>query len=324
MRLKAIGNICVLVVGLLAGAAHVIAQQDVKVFRIGILATGSAATAKRNIDPFRAGLRELGYIEGKNLRIEYRYADREVDRLSELATELVRAKADVILVTGNRAARAAGRATSRIPIVVGGAGDLVGSGLVASLAHPGGNITGFTRMATELGAKRIGVLKETVTPVRHLAVVWSTRQDEDELKEMDDAARQLGVKLQPVHLKDPKDFQRAYSGMVSEGVDALIILHSGFAFSHRTQLIELAAKHGFPSMCETARWANNGCLMSYGPDLSHLYRRAAIYVDKILQGSKPANLPVQRPAKFELTVNLKTAKQLSITIPPSSCIVPIR
>ncbi len=313
MRLRTIGLISIIVLGLLVRTLPAEAQQPGKVYRIGILTGGSGTS--RNIDSFREGLRELGYVEGKNLVIEIRAAKRKRDRLPGLTAELVRAKVDVILVVGTRPIAVAKQATSTIPIVVGGAGDLVRAGLVASLARPGGNLTGSTRMATELGGKRIELLKEAVSKVSRVGVIWSTRQDRDELKETETAARQLGVKILPVKVRDPNQIQSAYAAMVKERADALIILHSGFAYSHRRQLLELAANNRLPSMCEESRWTKAGCLISYGPDVPYLYRRAAVYVDKILKGAKPGDLPVEQPTKFELIINLKTAKKLGLTIP---------
>ncbi len=316
MRLRTIGLIGILVLGLLVGPLPAEAQQTGKVYRIGYLAVGSARTSQRYIGIFREALRELGYVEGKNIVIEYRSAEGKRDRLPKLAAGLVRTKVDVIVVTGNRATKAAKQATSTIPIVVGGAGDLVRAGLVASLAQPGGNITGSTRMATDLGGKRIEVLKEAVSKVSRVAVIWSTRQDRDELREMESVVRELGVKIQPVKVRDPNEFQSAYEAIAKERADALIILHSAFAYSHRRQLLMLATENHLPSMCEQARWTNAGCLMSYGPDMPYLYRRAATFVDKILKGANPADLPVEQPTKFDFVINLKTAKQLGITIPP--------
>lgn len=317
MKLKAVRLVSVLILGLVAGPLPAWAQKPGKVYRIGYLTGTSAAIAKRNYDSFREGLRELGYVEGKNIIIDYRHANGEPDRLPELAAELVRARVEVIVVGGTGAIKAVKRATSRIPIVAGGAGDLVGTGLVVSLARPGGNVTGSTRMATELGAKRIELLKQSVSKVSRVAVIWSTRQDHDELKEIEDAARQLSVKIQAVKVRDPNKFQSAKEAIAKERADALIILHSAFAYSHRRQLLLLAAEDRLPSICEQARWANAGCLISYGPDVPYLWRRAAIYVDKILKGAKPGDLPIEQPTKFELIVNLKTAKALAITIPPS-------
>ncbi len=187
---------------------------------------------------------------------------------------------------------------------------------MASLARPGGNLTGSTRMATELGGKRIEVLQEAVSKVSRVGVIWSTRQDREELRETESAARQLSVIILPVKVRETNEFQNAYAEMARERADALIILHSGFAYTHRRQLLELAEKNQLPSMCEQARWTKAGCLMSYGPDVSYLYRRAAIYVDKILKGAKPADLPVEQPTRFELIINLKTTKKLGLTIPP--------
>ncbi len=316
MRLRTVTLVVTFALGLLAGPLPVEAQQEGKVYRIGILTGGSVSTAKRNIDPFLEGLRELGYVEGKNLVIEYRQAERKRDRLPGLAAELVRTKVDVILVVGTRPIAVAKQATSTIPIVAGGAGDLVRAGLVASLAQPGGNITGSTRMATELGGKRIELLQEAVSKVSRVGVIWSTRQDREELREIETVARQLGVKILPVKVRDPNQIQSAYEAMAKERADALIILHSGFAYTHRRQLLELAANERLPSMCEESRWTKAGCLISYGPDVPYLYRRAAVYVDKILKGAKPGDLPIERPTKFELIINLKTAKQIGVTIPP--------
>ncbi len=319
MRLKPVMLVVTFALGLLAGPLPTEAQQAGKVYRIGFLrysCYGSLTTDALYI-AFRKGLRELGYVEGQNFVIEYRCADRKRDRLPGLAAELVRTKVDVILVSGTRAIKAVKKATSTIPIIAGAAGDLVGPGLVASLARPGGNLTGSTRLATELGGKRIEVLQEAVSKVSRVGVIWSTRQDREELKETETAARHLGVKILPVKVREPNQIQSAYAAMVKERADSLIILHSGFAYTHRRQLLELAEKNQFPSMCEQARWTKAGCLMSYGPDVLYLYRRAAIYVDKILKGAKPADLPIEQPTKFELVINLKTAKVLRLTIPPA-------
>jgi ABC-type uncharacterized transport system substrate-binding protein len=295
------------------------AQQATKVYRIGFLRGSSASAAKRQIDAFREGLRELGYVESKNFIFEARYAEGKVDRLPELASELVRLKVDVILVSGTEATAAAKQATSTIPIVVGSAGDLVGAGLVASLARPGGNITGSTRMSPELSRKRFEILKEAVPKISRVSVILSTTTllDKDELKEMESEASRLAVKLRPIDVRDRKEFQGAFAAMVRERADALVILQGAFANAYRTELTELAVNNRLPSMCETEAWTKDGCLISYGPDDAYPYRRAAIFVDKILKGAKPADLPVEQPMKFELVINLKTAKQIGLTIPPS-------
>jgi len=296
------------------------AQQQNKVPRIGILQGGSAGSSKNNLDAFREGLHDLGYIQERNIVLEYRYADGKFDRLPVLASELVRIKVDLILVGGTQTTTAAKQATSTIPIVVGGAGDLVAAGLVASLARPGGNVTGSTRMSKDLSGKRIEVLKETVPKAVRVAVLLSsatTLLDRDELKETESAANHLGVKVQSLDVSDPNEFQTAYKAMVKERADAVIILQGSFSSFHRRQLVELAAKNRLPSMCEESLFVYDGCLMSYGPDVPHLYRRAAIFIDKILKGAKPADLPVEQPMKFEFVINLKAAKQIGLTIPPN-------
>ena len=294
------------------------AQQERKLARIGILAFSSSelsAADERNIGPFREGLRELGYVEGKNIFIEYRGAGGKRDRLRELAVELVRTKVDLIVVPGNQAIAAAKEATSTIPIIVLGAGDLVGNGIVKSLARPGGNITGSTRMSTELGGKRIELMKESVSRLSRVGIIVATRQDQEELKEMDAPARQLKVKIHPVNVQGLNEFQDVFSSMVKERTEALMIVHSGFTFRNRAKILGLAIKHRLPSMCEESAWSDAGCLISYGPDVPYLARRGAYYVDKVLRGAKPADLPVEQPMKFEFVINLKTARQIGLTIP---------
>jgi putative ABC transport system substrate-binding protein len=306
--------IAVVVVGALAQA-----QQPAKgVHRIGALLSEVPSSFDARAEAFRQGLHELGYVEGKNILIEYRYAEGKLDRLPDLAAELVRLKVDAFLVGETAAATAARQATSTIPIVVGGAGDLVGAGLVASLAMPGGNITGSTTMAPDLSGKRLELLREAVPRVSRVAVLWDPSPGQsDEVRATETAARGLGVKVQPVEVRDPKDFQNAYAAMTKQQADAVIIIQSSFSLAYRRQPADLAAKQRLPSMCEQKEWTNDGCLMSYGPDLLYLWRRAAVYVDKILKGAKPADLPVEQPTKFELVINLKTAKQIGLTIPPN-------
>ena len=290
------------------------AQQEKKVVRIGLLAF-SSADESRNIGPFREELHKLGYVEGKNIVIDYPSAGGDRNRLRELADGLVRTKVDLIVVTGNQAIAAAKAATSTIPIIVLGAGDLVGTGIVSSLARPGGNVTGSTRMSTELGGKRIELLKESVTRLSRVSIIVATRQDHEELKEMDGPALQLGVKIQPTNVQGLSEFQDVFASMVKERSEALIIVHSGFTFANRGKLLGLASKHRLPSMCEESAWSDAGCLISYGPDVPHLARRGAYFVDKVLKGAKPADLPVEQPMKFEFVINLKTAKQIGLTIP---------
>jgi ABC-type uncharacterized transport system substrate-binding protein len=318
MRKAGVLSILVVVI-LLAVAVIAEAQQAGKVYRIGALRIGSVSSAP-TIEAFRQGLRDLGYIEGKNIIIEYRYAEGKLDRLPELAAELVRLKIDVILAAGTQTTTAAKQATSTIPIVAAGAGDLVGTGLVASLARPGSNVTGSTRMSTDLSGKRLELLKEVMPKASRVAVVWHPfpgSQDEKEVQETEIAARALKIRMQNVPVRVADELQRAYATMEKERADALIILGGAFTSVHRRQLLDLAAKNRLPSMCEESQWANDGCVMSYGPDLPYLYRRAAYFVDKILKGAKPADLPVEQPTKFELVINLKTAKQIVLTIPPN-------
>jgi ABC-type uncharacterized transport system substrate-binding protein len=304
---------------LLALSASVEAQQVGKVFRIGILRGSSALAAKRQIDAFRDGLRELGYVESKNFVFEARYAEGKVDRLPELASELVRLKVDVILVSGTEATTAAKQATNTIPIIVGTAGDLVGTGLVMSLARPGGNITGSTRMSPDLSRKRFEILKEAVPKTSRVAVIFSTTTllDKDELREMESEALRVAVKVQSIDVRDRREIQGAFTAVMRERADALIILQGAFTNAYRTELTELAANKRLPSMCETEAWTEDGCLISYGPDDVYPYHRAAIFVDKIFKGAKPADLPVEQPKKFELIINLKTAKQIGVTISPT-------
>lgn len=294
-------------------------QQEKKVARIGLLssASESLAGAQHNFGPFREGLRELGYVEGKNIFFEFRGAGGDPHRLREFALELVRTRVDLIVVTGNRAIAAAKAATSTIPIIVLGAGDLVGTGMVSSLARPGGNITGSTRMSTELSGKRIELLKESVSPLSRLGIIVATRQDQEELKEMESPARQLNVKIHAANIQGLGEFRGVFAGLVKERAEALVFVHSGFTFTNRGKLLALADKHRLPSMCEQYAWTDAGCLISYGPDVPHLARRAAYFVDKVLKGAKPGELPIERPMKFEFIVNLRTAKQIGLTIPPN-------
>jgi putative tryptophan/tyrosine transport system substrate-binding protein len=221
-------------------------------------------------------------------------------------------------VGGTTATAAAKQATSTIPIVVGSAGDLVGGGLVASLARPGGNITGSTSIAPDLSGKRLELLREVISKAAPVAVLFYPNPGSwDQIRETETAARGLGVRLQLVEVRDPNEFEKAYVAMRKQRASAVIIILTSFTNNHRKQLISLALKNRLPSVCEQSEWTNDGCLISYGPNVLLLFRRAAIYVDKILKGAKPADLPVEQPMKFELVINLKTAKQIGLTIPPN-------
>ena len=313
-------KITTLALGAMLFALPVQAQQTGKVYRIGVLHPGSALTVKSRIDAFREGLRELGYVEGKNIIIEYRYAEGKRDRWPDIATDMVRLKPDVIVVASTGLTAVVKQATSTIPIVVGGAGDLLGTGLVSSLARPGGNVTGSTAISPDLSGKRLELLKEVVPKASRVAVLWYPlpgSTDDDEIKETEVAAQAFRIKMQVVGARAADEFQQAFAAMKREKADALIIIQGSFTLFHRRQLAELAAKNRLASMCEQPDFAYDGCLMSYGPDPLHFFRRAATFVDKILKGSKPSDIPVEGPKKFEFVINLKTAKQIGLTIPPN-------
>lgn len=248
--------------------------------------------------------------------VEWRFANGDESRLSELAAELVRLKPDILATTATQPARALKNATTTIPIVVLSAGDLVGRGIVASLAKPGGNITGFTSIAPELNGKRLEVLKEIVPRASKVAFLYRP-SEQDELKALQIAARALGLQIQPHEVREASDFTTAYAAMTKERAHALIISRNPFTDSHRKALNELAAKHRLPAMCDGIEWTNADCLVSYAQNRADGSRRAAVLVDKILKGAKPADLPVEQPTKFEFVINLKTAKQIGLTIPPN-------
>ena len=294
------------------------AQQAKKVPLIGVLRSGSPSSTASELNAFREGLRDLGYIDGKTIAIEYRYAEGKTERLPELAAELVRHKVDVFVVGGSTVTRAAQQASKTIPIVVGSAGDLVSPGLVDSLAKPGGNTTGLTEFSIDLSGKRLELLKEAVPNVSRVAVIWKPEAGataEEQVKQTESAAGQFEVKIQSVVLRDPSEFEAVYATMTKQRANAVIIIRGALTLFHRKQLAELAVKNHLPSMCTGHDFAHDGCLIAYGPDLLHNWRRAATYVDKILKGRKPADLPVEQPMKFEFVINLKTAKQIGVTIP---------
>jgi putative tryptophan/tyrosine transport system substrate-binding protein len=293
------------------------AQPETKIFRIGYLDAAPSGSAPL-MEAFRQSMAKLGWVEGKNIVIEHRFLDGKRDL--ELAEELVRAKVDVIVAAGGASpARAAREATRTIPIVMTTASDPVAQGFVASLARPGGNVTGLSTFAPELGGKRLELLKEMVPKLSRVAVVGiSRRQAHDpEMKELEVAARALGVQLQQVDLRGPNDLEKAFSAMTKNRAEALIGLQTRNIINLRKRIGELAVNSRLPAVSFEGRFAEAGWLMSYGPDFADLYRRAATHVDKILKGRKPADLPVERPTKFELIINLKTAKQIGLTIPPN-------
>ena len=299
---------------LFALGSSVAAQQRARIYRIGYL-SGEGGIDERE-EAIRQGLRELGYIDGQNLLIEWRFAKGDAARLPELAAELVGLKPDVLVTGGTTPARALKDSTTTIPIVVASAGDLVGRGLVASLARPGGNITGSTSIAPELNGKRLEILKEIVPKAARVAFLYRPGE-QDELRELEIAAQKLGLKIQPREVQEASQFQSAYTAMSTERADALVISRNPFMNTHRRALIDLAAKHRLPAMCDGTTWTSSGCLVSYSQNRTDVYHRAAVLIDKILKGAKPADLPVEQPTKFEFVINLKTAKQIGLTIPPN-------
>jgi putative ABC transport system substrate-binding protein len=306
------------VVMLFAVAIIAEAQQPTKVLRIGWLSAGSLSATTGNLEAFRKELIALGYVEGKNIEILYRYAEGKPERLPELASELVRLHVAMILTSSTETTKTAKRATMEIPIIVASAGDLVGEGIVTSLARPGGNVTGLTAMSPDLSGKRLEILKESVPQATRFAVIWNRNpNDEKEVKATEVAALAMRVQLQSLPVQSPDEFQNAYAAMRKERAGALIFIQGPFLGVHRKQLFELAAKNRLPSICDAPSWTEEGCLMSYGPDRRDMFRRSAYYVDKILKGAKPADLPIEQPKKFELVINLKTAKEIGVTIPPN-------
>jgi ABC-type uncharacterized transport system substrate-binding protein len=295
------------------------AQQPTKVPRIGYLTATSHSAIAARVEAFRQGLRELGYVEGKNIVIEWRYGEGKADRLSALAAELVRLKVDVIVTSGSETTGHAKEATVTIPIVMAQDRDPVGTGFVASLARPGGNITGLSRVAPEISGKQVELLKEIVPKLSRVAVLGSSTQPgtAQVLKETELAAGAFGVKLQYLDVLNSKDIETAFRAASKGRADAVLLLSGAIFNSERTQVVELAAKSRLPAIYSIREYVEDGGLMSYGVSEADLFRRAATYVDKILKGAKPADLPVEQPTKFEFFINLKAAKQIGLTVPPN-------
>jgi putative ABC transport system substrate-binding protein len=304
---------------LLALCSSAKAQHPVKVPRIGYLGAASASVGAGTIEAFRLGLRELGYVEGKNIVIEWRHHEGKLDRLPALAADLVRLNVDVIITSGPPLTRAAKQATTTIPIVMAQDRDPVGSGFVASLARPGGNITGLSRLAPELSGKQLELLKEIVPKLSRLAIFGTstTLGTAQELKAIELVARDLAVTLHYLDVLSPKDIETAFRAASKGRSDAVLMMMEGaVASSRRTEIAELALKSRLPVIHPNRQYVEAGGLISYGVNFNDLYRRAATYVDKILKGTKPADLPVEQPTKFELVINLKAAKQIGLTVPP--------
>jgi putative tryptophan/tyrosine transport system substrate-binding protein len=298
------------------GGAVAQAQQPARIPRIGILIPSSASSNSARVEALRQRLRELGYVEGKNVVIEYRYAEGKLERLPDLAAELVRLKVDVI-VTAGPATLAAKKASATIPIVFGAAPDPVGSGFVSSLARPGGNITGLSNIVQDLDGKRLELLKESFPRFARVAFLWGSGGPRGNLvlTDMEAAAKALGLKLQSLPVRSLDDFESAFARAKRDGAQALITTTGPLIYTQQHQVLDFAAKNRLPAMYPFSEFVEAGGLMSYAPNYTDLFRRAADFVDKILKGTKPADLPVEQPKKFEFLVNLKTAKQIGVEIP---------
>jgi len=316
---KRLPLIVTLALGTLLAPLAADAQQAGKVARIGYVGVSSASAVPHADEAFRHGLRDLGYVEGQNIAIEYRWAEGQLDRLPDLAAELVRLKVDVIVASSTPTALAAKNATRTIPIVFVTAGDPVGSGLVAGIARPGGNITGLSLLAPEIVAKQLQLLKEAVPQASRVAVLSNPANPYTALmvKETEAAARSLGMWVQLLGVRGADAFDSAFSAVTKGRASALFVLFDPFLFAHRTRIAEFANKNRLPAMYPHREYAETGGLMAYGADIRDNFRRAATYVHKILTGTKPADLPVEQPTKFELVINLKTAKAMGLTIPQS-------
>lgn len=318
MKLGAAGIILTLILGALLAPYPSSGQSPTKVARIGWL-TGSGNISGNFVQPFMDGLRDLGYLEGKDVTIEYRSAGGVMERLPALASELVNLNVDVIVVSSTAAALAAKQATSTVPVVFHVYADPVEVGLVKSLQHPGGNMTGLYVLSTDLSAKRLELLKEAFPAVSRVAVLLYPNYvlSELQLKETERAAKALGVELFPIGVERPEDIEAALVTIDSLRADAILVFETPVTFTHRKRVVDVVAKTRLPAMYGMIPFVEDGGLMSYGNDLHDSYRRAAIFVDKILKGAKPGDLPIEQPTKVELLINLRTAKSLSVTIPPS-------
>jgi putative ABC transport system substrate-binding protein len=305
---------------LLTTAPFADAQQAGKIFRIGFLDSSTAAGSAVHVDAFRQELSKLGWIEGKNIAIEYRFAEQKNERLPELATDLVRLKVDLIVVSGTPSALAAKSATATIPIVMANAADPVGAGLIASLARPGGNVTGLSGLAFELNTKRLEILKDAVPKLARVGLLLAPGAGigrDLQLKELRPAAQALKLKLEEIETQpDAKGLESAFKTAKQKQVKAIMTMATRIFFAERKRIVELAVKYRLPAIYFQKEFVDEGGLMSYGADYTDLFRRAAVYVDKILKGAKPADLPVQQAMAFEFIINLKAAKQIGLTVPP--------
>jgi putative ABC transport system substrate-binding protein len=295
------------------------AQQPKKIPRIGFLGNSTAALEANLIGPFREGLRELGYVEGKNIVIEWRWAEGKYERFPTLIAELIGLKVELIVTAGTPATIALKKATTTLPLVIIAVGDPVGTGLIASLAHPGGNLTGLTSISPELDGKRLELLREVVPKISRVAVFWNPTSPLQVVAERETqaAAQAMGIKVLSLGVQAEEQFNDAFAKILRERSGALLVLADRLFLHHRARIMDFATKHRLPEVHAYVELVEAGGLMSYGPSYADMHKRAAIYVDKILKGRKPADLPVEAPIKFELVINLKAAKQIGVTVPPS-------
>jgi putative ABC transport system substrate-binding protein len=318
---RTIWLITTLACGLLYAPCTPDAQQPGQVPRIGCVEPGAAAVNGHFLAAFRQGLRALGYVEGQNLVIEDRWAEGQVERFPALVAELIHLKVQVLVVSSSGGARAAKQATATVPIVFTGVNDPVEEGLVASLARPGGNLTGLGSMSLQLNGKRLELFREAVPHLAHVAVLFDGAYNAHigtaHIHETEVAARAFGITLQALQVRDPSEFDEAFVTMTRERLDGLIVLSGPLLFRHRARILELVAQSRLPTIYSLREYVDAGGLMAYGNSLPDMFRRAATYVDKILKGAKPADLPVEQPMKFELVINLKAAQALGLTIPPT-------
>jgi len=316
--MRVLSRVTIVALTLLAAPLAAEAQQA-RGHRIGFISSASSSVMAARDEAFRQGLRALGYVVGQNITIEYRWADGKNERLPGFAAELVNLKLDIIVTHGVVATRAVKQASTTIPIVIAAADDPLAAGLVPSLARPGGNITGLTLMTPDLTEKRLQLLKEILPGRTRVAVLWNSGNPvaEAELRKAESAARSLGLQLQALGVKDPREFASAFSSMKTERAGALFVLPDAMFFGQRNEIVDLAASHRLPLVAHLRGFADAGGLMTYGPNVVDVHRRAAYFVDKVLKGAKPGDLPIEQPTKFELVVNLKTAKAIGLTIPPS-------
>jgi len=320
-QVKLISDLRVLIFGLcsLLLAPYLAWPQTPKNPRIGFLVAGPASAVSSRVDAFRQGLRERGYIEGKTIVVEYRYGEGKADRLSDLAAELVLHKVNVIVTAGSQATRPAKEATTTIPIVMAQDNDPVGSGFINSLAYPGGNITGLANLTTELTGKQLELLREIIPKLTHVAVLRDLTEPSTPpaVRQTDIAAQALGMQRYYLDIRSTSDFEPAFVSAGKRSVQALLVMPSALINSNRKAIIDLATKYRWPALYPRVDYVEEGGLMTYGANTNDMFRRAAIFVDKILKGAKPGNLPVEQPIKFDLVFNLNAAKQIGLTIPPN-------